>query len=93
MGAMPELISSRDASFWGMREKLGRRRWPLDSKNFRNISRSSFTPKGLGFFMKVPPISKISFLHKTKSLSVQGRGEQPRGTTLIHPIRTSLVIR
>ena len=44
MGAMPELMSRRDASFWGIREKLGRRRWPLLSKNFRNISRSSFRP-------------------------------------------------
>ena len=32
MGAMPELISSKLASFWGIREKLGRRRWPLLSK-------------------------------------------------------------
>ena len=44
MGAMPLLMSSKEASFWGIREKLGRRRWPLDSKNFRNISRSSFRP-------------------------------------------------
>ena len=44
MGAMPELISSRDASFWGIREKLGSRRCPLVSKNLRNISRSSFSP-------------------------------------------------
>ena len=48
MGAMPELISSRDASFWGTREKLGRRVWPLDSKKRRNISRSSLRPYFLG---------------------------------------------
>ena len=52
MGAMPLLISSRLASFWGIREKLGRRRCPLVSKKCRNISRSSFTPKGLGSFME-----------------------------------------
>jgi len=44
MGAMPLLMSSREASFWGMREKLGRRRCPFVSKNFRNISRSSLRP-------------------------------------------------
>ena len=44
MGAMPALISSRDGSFSGTRGKLGRRRWPLDSKKVRNISRSSFKP-------------------------------------------------
>ena len=43
-GAMPELISSREASFWGIREKLGRRRWSLVSKKLRNISRSSLRP-------------------------------------------------
>ena len=45
---MPLLMSSRDASFWGIREKLGSRRCSLVSKNFRNISRSSFNPKGFG---------------------------------------------
>ena len=44
MGAMPELISSSDASFLGISEKLGRRRWPFVSKKLRNISLSSFTP-------------------------------------------------
>ena len=29
---MPLLISKRLASLWGIREKLGRRRWPLPSK-------------------------------------------------------------
>ena len=42
IGAMPELISSSDGSFCGMSEKLGKRRCPLVSKNFRYISRSSF---------------------------------------------------
>ena len=53
MGAMPELMSSRLASFWGIREKLGRRRCPLVSKKDRNISRSSFKPKGLGSYMGI----------------------------------------
>ena len=41
---MPEFISSSEGSFCGTSEKLGRRRWPLLSKNCRNISRSSFSP-------------------------------------------------
>ena len=53
MGAMPLLMSSREASFWGIREKLGRRRCPLLSKKDRNISLSSFRPKGLGSRMVV----------------------------------------
>ncbi len=32
MGAIPALMSSRDLSFWGTSEKLGRRRWPFVSK-------------------------------------------------------------
>jgi hypothetical protein len=44
MGVMPALMSRMDLSFWGTREKLGSRRWPLVSKNLRNISRSSFRP-------------------------------------------------
>ena len=44
MGVMPALISRMDLSFWGTSEKLGSRRWPFVSKNFRNISRSSFRP-------------------------------------------------
>ena len=44
MGAMPALMSSREGSFCGIREKLGRRRWPLVSKKVRNISLNSFNP-------------------------------------------------
>ena len=43
MGAMPELIKSRDLSFTGIREKLCRRRCPLDSKKERNCSRRSLS--------------------------------------------------
>ena len=61
MGAMPELISSRDASFWGIREKLGRRRWPLLSKKLRNISRSWFTPYFLGSIVMITLLLKIKY--------------------------------
>ena len=44
MGAMPELISSRLLSPWGISEKLGSRRWPLDSNYSKNFSLSSFNP-------------------------------------------------
>ena len=42
MGVMPALMSRMDLSFCGISEKLGSRRWPLVSKNFRYFSRSSF---------------------------------------------------
>ena len=45
--ACQKLIKRRDASFCGIREKLGRRRCSLLSKKLRNISRSSFTPYAL----------------------------------------------
>ena len=44
MGVMPALMSRMDLSFCGIREKLGRRRWPLLSKKRRNISLSSLRP-------------------------------------------------
>jgi hypothetical protein len=44
IGAMPELISSRLLSSFGISEKLGSRRCPFDSKNDRNFSRRSFSP-------------------------------------------------
>ena len=44
IGAIPELISSRLLSPFGTREKLGSRRWPFDSKNWRYFSRNSFNP-------------------------------------------------
>ncbi len=56
-GAMPLLMSSREASSWGTREKLGRRRCSLLSKKARNISRNSFSPKGLGSRMGITSIS------------------------------------
>jgi hypothetical protein len=52
MGAIPELISSRDASFCGTREKLGKRKWPFVSKKAKNISRNSFSPN---FFISSKP--------------------------------------
>ena len=42
---MPEFMSSSEGSFCGMSEKLGSRRCPFDSKNERNISLSSLSPK------------------------------------------------
>ena len=44
MGAMPELMSSRLLSPWGISEKLGRRRCCLLSKYSKNFSRNSFNP-------------------------------------------------
>lgn len=44
MGAIPELISSKDLSFCGISEKLGSRKWPLLSKNARYFSLNSFSP-------------------------------------------------
>src|SRR5699024_282391 len=44
MGAIPELISRRLLSFWGISEKLGSRKCPLLSKNSKYISRKSFNP-------------------------------------------------
>jgi hypothetical protein len=58
---MPELIIKRLASFCGMSEKLGRRRWPLVSKKLRNISLSWFTPY---FSIVFPPKIKSSPLYR-----------------------------
>ena len=60
MGAMPELMSSRDLSFCGIREKLGRRKCPLLSKNDRYFSRNSLRP--VHFIIRSP-----SFGTKIKS--------------------------
>ena len=43
-GAMPELMSRRLLSPWGIRLALGMRVWPLLSKKERYFSRSSFKP-------------------------------------------------
>ena len=84
MGAMPELMSSNDASFWGIREKLGRRRWPLVSKNRRNISRSSFSPKGLGSFMGIYLHMLIFILYFSQSWFRQNGC--PAGSNItVHP--------
>ena len=62
-GAIPELIKSRLLSLCGTREKLFMARWPLLSKNSRNIRRSSFTPRYCGSFTLSSSISSHHKLH------------------------------
>ena len=61
MGVMPALMSRMDLSFCGTSEKLGRRRCPFVSKNFRNIYRSSFRPYALCAIVKTPLTNNYDF--------------------------------
>ena len=83
MGLMPALISSREGSFFGIREKLGRRRCPLVSKNLRYISRSSFSPNFSKMMTSRHWTIPNCFFDKNTPRPSTGAGIIPRGTTLI----------
>ncbi len=78
---MPELMIKRLASFCGMSEKLGRRRWPFVSKKLRNISLSWFSPY---FSILYPPNKELTISIESKKTPPLCRGEA-ECTSRYHP--------
>ena len=90
IGAMPELISKRLLSPWGISEKLGSRKWPLDSKNSRYFSLSSFNPVHCIVFLTLdrvvgesPVCFLYSFFHGVLPQQLQG---------VLHPVHMGALI-